>query len=85
MCLLCKYNIIIFLLHIDRGGSFMHYKAKISLRLLLLGRMSEILRVLILGAISLLPLGHFRLCYFRAAQKIRLYGLDLKIFLNRVS
>jgi hypothetical protein len=54
MCLLCKYNIIIFLLHIDRGGSFMHYKANISLRLLLLGRMSEILRVLILGAISLL-------------------------------
>jgi len=85
MCLLCKYNIIIFLLHIDRGGSFMHYKAKISLRLLLLGRISEIFRLLILGAISLLSIGHFTRCYFRAAQKIRLYGLDLKIFLNRVS
>ena len=85
MCLLCKYNIIIFLLHIDSGGSFMHYKANISLRLLLLGRMSEILRVLILGAIFLLHIGHLGLWYFRAAQKIRLYGLDLKIFLNRVS
>jgi hypothetical protein len=63
----------------------MHYKAYSCLRLLLPRRMSEILRVLILGAISLPPRGHLRRCYFRAAQKIRLYGFDLKLFLIGVS
>ena len=51
MYLLLIYNITIFLLYIDCGRSFMHYKAKTGLGLLLLNRKSEILRVLILGDI----------------------------------